>query len=177
MTKNIAITILFFIFSSPSKAGDKSHLEQYGDIAEYGIPVFAGLVAVMHGDGDGLVRLGEGALYTAVATHTLKAAISARRPNGNNNDSFPSGHTSSAFQGAAFLQFEYGWQYGVPALLAATVVGYSRVDSDHHYWRDVAAGALLATGIQYGVSQGGYSLTFSPFVEGDAVGLMAHMSF
>ncbi|WP_434361908.1 phosphatase PAP2 family protein [Parasalinivibrio latis] len=177
MTKNIAITILFFIFSSPSKADFKSSLEQYGDIAEFGIPAIAGIVAIAHGDGDGLVRLGEGALYTAVATLSLKAAIDAQRPNGTGDDSFPSGHTSSAFQGAAFLQFEYGWKYGVPALLAATVVGYSRVESNHHYWRDVAAGALLATGIQYGVSRSGYSLTFSPFVEGDAVGVMAYMSF
>ncbi|MEZ8295944.1 phosphatase PAP2 family protein [Vibrio splendidus] len=151
-------------------------LEKYGDIAQFAIPLTAGAIAVSHGDWDGVGRLAEGAIYTAIATHTLKFAVDAERPNGGSH-SWPSGHTSAAMQGAAFLQFEYGSQYGIPAYLAAGLVGYSRVDSEHHYWRDVVAGALLATGIQYAVSKKGYSLTVAPFVTGKSSGLLASMSF
>jgi len=35
----------------------------------------------------------------------------------------------------------YGWAYSAPAYALAAFTGYSRVESDHPYWRDVAAGA------------------------------------
>jgi hypothetical protein len=102
------------------------------------------MVSLMKGDSEGTKQWAEGALWTSVATHTLKFAVDEERPNGNDNNSFPSGHTSAAFQGAAFLQMRYGWEYGVPAYAAASFVGYSRVHGEYHYWRDVAAGAALA---------------------------------
>ncbi len=57
--------------------------------------------------------------------------------------SFPSGHASAAFSGASFIQKRYGWQYGIPAYLAASFVGYSRVEADQHYVEDVLAGAAI----------------------------------
>lgn len=75
-------------------------------------------------------------------THTLKFALNAERPDGGDH-SFPSAHTSAAFTGAEFIREQYGWQLGLPAYLAASYVGYSRIASDRHYGRDVLAGAVL----------------------------------
>ena len=76
-------------------------------------------------------------------THILKLTVNERRPNGNNTASFPSGHTSSAFQGASFIQQRYGWSYGLPAYLGAAYTGWSRVELGAHYSHDVFAGAAV----------------------------------
>ena len=130
----------------------------------------------MHNDGEGLLQLTEGAVYTALATHTLKFAVNKERPDGGDY-SWPSGHTSAAMQGAAYLQFRYGWEYGVPAYAAASLVGYSRVQADKHYVRDVVAGAVLATGIQYMVTNQGWSLTAVPYFDGDVKGIFVSAKF
>ena len=39
--------------------------------------------------------------------------------------SFPSGHTSAAFTGAAFMDYKYGLKYGLPAYILASFVGWS----------------------------------------------------
>lgn len=75
-------------------------------------------------------------------TYGLKYAIDAKRPNGG-GQSFPSGHTAAAFMGAEFIRKEYGWVLGAPAYAAASWVGYTRVESDNHYWHDVLGGALI----------------------------------
>ncbi|WP_206362839.1 phosphatase PAP2 family protein [Stenotrophobium rhamnosiphilum] len=77
-----------------------------------------------------------------VATYALKYAVNAKRPNGG-SQSFPSGHTAAAFMGAEFIRKEYGPWWGLPAYGAASWVGYTRVKSHNHYWRDVIGGAAL----------------------------------
>lgn len=68
------------------------------------------------------------------------------RPNGY-HDSFPSGHTSSAFCGALLIHKMFGIRYGVPAYALATMTAYSRIDGHYHHFRDVVAGSLLALSI------------------------------
>ncbi|RQW64460.1 phosphatase PAP2 family protein [Vibrio viridaestus] len=154
-------------------------LEEVGDVLQWGIPVTAGLISAYKLDGEGLVQLGEGALWTSLSTHFLKIGINARRPNGHDY-SMPSAHASGAAQGAAYLQFRYGWEYGVPAYMLTGLVAYSRVENRYHYWRDVIAGAALATAIQYTVTLGGFSVTnlaVAPYFDGDAIGVYASMNF
>lgn len=147
------------------------------DIGSIGIPLTAGLIALAKDDDDGLIMFLEGAAYTIIATHSLKIAINAERPNGGDY-SFPSGHTSSATQGAAYLQFRYGWKYGVPAYIGAGLVGLSRVQNEHHYWRDVIAGAVLATGIQYWVTEPyGNTLIINPHVSQESIGVSGRFTF
>lgn len=113
-----------------------------GDVGQVALPV-AGLVAVLvHHDQKGAAQLALSLGAALAATHTLKSTVNTRRPDGGSR-SFPSGHTASAFAGAAFLQRRYGWNYGAPAYAAAVFVGYSRVVSDKHWIRDVVAGAAL----------------------------------
>jgi membrane-associated phospholipid phosphatase len=76
-------------------------------------------------------------------TELIKVAVGRERPNGEDQKSFPSGHTSNAFALAAVAERHYGWKLGVPAYLAAGVVGASRIQQDRHFLSDVVAGATL----------------------------------
>lgn len=83
---------------------------------------------------------------TLVATEALKALVHERRPDGSGNDSFPSGHTSLAFAAATYFDIRYGSHN--PALVplfygGAVLTAVGRVSADKHYFKDVAAGALL----------------------------------
>ena len=82
-------------------------------------------------------------------TWGLKKCVDRRRPDGTDNNSFPSGHTTIAFAGATVLCKEY-WHshkwicvagYGVAALTAA-----DRIRRNRHHWDDVAAGAAIGIG-------------------------------
>ena len=161
-------------FAGNEEAKENS-LTTYGDIGQIAIPVAAGLYSLSIGDYDGFGQLIEGAFYTAAMTHALKFAVDAERPSGGSG-SWPSGHTSSAMQGAAYLQFRYGWKLGVPATAAAALVGYARVEGNYHYWRDVAAGTALAWGTQYVITEMGFSPTnfiIAPFTNGKTLGINA----
>ena len=76
-------------------------------------------------------------------TEVLKLAVGRERPNGQDNKSFPSGHTSNAFALAAVAEHHYGWKVGVPAYLSAGVIGVSRLHQDKHWLSDVIAGGTL----------------------------------
>jgi membrane-associated phospholipid phosphatase len=59
-------------------------------------------------------------------------------------NSFPSGHTTSAFSAAVVITYlckNKGW--GVPALLVAILVGYSRMYLTQHFFEDVMAGSVI----------------------------------
>lgn len=93
-------------------------------------------------DTEGRTQFYKSFLTNLGVTWGLKYTINKKRPNGGSL-SFPSGHTSAAFQMAAFIHKRYGWEYSVPAYIGASFVGYSRVESDNHYIEDVLAGATI----------------------------------
>lgn len=116
-----------------------------GTIGEIGlVSVALGKTIAAH-DREGLRQLGFNMGTTVTTTEVLKRAIGAERPNGRNNRSFPSGHTSISFSAAGHLHARYRWEWGAPALAFATFVGLSRVEAREHRWEDVIAGALLGT--------------------------------
>jgi membrane-associated phospholipid phosphatase len=85
----------------------------------------------------------DAAIVNVAYTEALKLATGRERPNGENNKSFPSGHTSNAFALAAVAERHYGWKVGVPAYALAGLVGASRLSQNKHYLSDVVAGATL----------------------------------
>lgn len=58
--------------------------------------------------------------------------------------SFPSGHTAISFAAAVAILM-YNRKLGIPAIILATLIGFSRVYMCVHWLSDVLAGALLGT--------------------------------
>lgn len=137
--------IALMLVSLPALAQGKSGSEKAGDILQVLIPAAAYTTTFILDDEAGRTEFYQSFLATFLITHSLKYAVNKPRPDGNGYQSFPSGHTSAAFQGAAFLQQRYGLKYGLPAYLAATFVGYSRIEgeSDKHDLIDVSVGAAI----------------------------------
>jgi len=137
----ILIFILLLSFSLiPAYAEDD--IEFIGNISLVTLSATAVGVTLAQGDREGLLQYSKSLLMTLGTTGLLKYSIDKERPNGKPH-SFPSGHTSLAFSGATFLQKRYGWESGIPALVTASFVGWSRIESDNHYLRDVLAGGAI----------------------------------
>ena len=119
------------------------------DVLRLALPAAAWGMTQYQQDDEGTTQFYYSIATTVVSTYALKSLVHKDRPDGSDDDAFPSGHASMAFQGAAFLQRRYGWQYGAPAYALATYVGYSRVHNDHHDTVDVLAGALIGIASSY----------------------------
>lgn len=127
------------------------------------------------------------AMGFAVVT-LLKVGINRTRPNGENMDSFPSGHTAQAFVSATFLHREYGhispW-YSIAGYTMASSVGALRIMNDKHYLSDVLFGAgigILVTNLAYLThnykrTKKLRGLSVIPTYGNDMVGLFAGYSF
>lgn len=148
MTKSV-LAALFFIFYSFNAEAQNNTVERSGDVLLYAIPLTSLATTIILKDRKGTVQFSKGFLVNAITTEALKYIVNKERPNGFDNKSFPSGHTSITFESAAFVQKRYGWKYGAPAYILAAYTGYSRVESKNHYFIDVLAGAALGIGSSY----------------------------
>ena len=77
--------------------------------------------------------------------NSIKYTASEMRPDGSTANSWPSGHTATAFVGATILHKEYGltrspW-FSVLGYSAATATGIMRVLNNRHWVSDVLSGA------------------------------------
>ena len=88
-----------------------------------------------------------------VTTMVLKELIGRERPNGSDNHSMPSGHTSHSFAVAAVVNELYGREAGITAYILAGLVGVSRINDNKHYLTDVLIGAGLGTVIGRGFAK------------------------
>jgi hypothetical protein len=94
-----------------------------------------------------------------VSTGLLKRSTHEIRPDGSNDQSFPSGHSAQAFLAAAMIQKEFGsksvW-YPIAAYAVATSVGALRILNNKHYASDVLVGAgigILSVQLAYWTHQ------------------------
>jgi len=154
----LMILSLFLIFESYSQSDEFGHekweyvLEDTGDILQIVLPLAAGITTVAKKEWEGTKQFALSYGVGFIVTHSLKRIIRKERPEGRNLfDAFPSGHTTSAFSGASFIQRRYGWKYGKWAYVLAAIVGVSRMegpDGWHDIW-DVLAGATVGIGSTY----------------------------
>ncbi|MDP5001242.1 MAG: phosphatase PAP2 family protein [Flavobacterium sp.] len=97
-----------------------------------------------HNFKDRTIILGTSYLLLTSTVMPLKSITKVDRPDGSSNNSFPSGHTATAFAGAEFLWQEYKdvsvW-YGISGYLVASGTGFFRMYNNRHWLTDVAAGA------------------------------------
>lgn len=70
-----------------------------------------------------------------------KRLVDEKRPSFGGHNSFPSGHTATAFMGAELVRIEYGNAYGAGAYAIATAVGFMRMYNGRHWLSDIVAGA------------------------------------
>ncbi len=140
MIKTVFLTFVLF-FSLQVIYGQVHLLESSGDILQFALPVTAITSTFFYpSDDKPHWQFLKSYAITITSVYSLKRLINKPRPNGG-QFAFPSGHTASAFSGAAFLQRRYGWKIGLPAYLLAGFTGYTRIKARKHDIYDVLAGA------------------------------------
>lgn len=98
-------------------------------------------------------------LIMAGIVNGIKYTAKEERPDGSTSNSFPSGHTATAFMAATILHKEYGltrslW-YSVGGYTVATGIATFRVMNNRHWVSDVLTGAgigILSTELGYAIS-------------------------
>ena len=167
------------------RGGTSRHFDdyvQYVPIASYVALGFTG-ARHRHNFKERVVVLGTSYLAMFIMTQSLKYTIREPRPNNiDERNSYPSGHTATAFMGAELVRREYGTGYGVAAYAVACTIGIMRMYNDRHWFNDVLAGAgigILSAQIGYwmlpytrrlfGMSHRSehMSLAVSPFYDSD----------
>jgi len=122
------------------------HRWEYDDYMQY-LPIVSAWalgcagVKARHTLGERTLIVGTSYATLAVLTNVPKALINEKRPEFAGRNSFPSGHTATAFMGAELVRIEYGGWYGIGAYAVATGVGFMRLYNGRHWLHDVVAGA------------------------------------
>ncbi|MDR1476980.1 MAG: phosphatase PAP2 family protein [Rickettsiales bacterium] len=153
------LAVVWIAVSPPALAKNRNYrlrsdntVETIGDMVQMVIPLSALAYSAAIGDGEGVWQWTEAVGSAALATQALKYTVKEERPYEEEDSkglTFPSGHTSFAFSGAAYWQRRYGWEIGAPMYAGAAFVAYSRVHARKHNWFDVAAGAAIGYGFNY----------------------------
>ena len=116
---------------------------EIGEVLNVALPATAIYFAVKEDGNEGIVQFLKSAVVAELVTEGLKTAIDKERPNGSCCTAFPSGHATRAFYAATYIHERYGGKKGIAALALATVVAYTRVESDRHDVADVVGGAAV----------------------------------
>jgi len=151
-------------------------VETLGTIGSIALPAAGLVAAATHKDRKGALQLAEAYGSAMAVVYVLKPLVDRTRPDGG-SQSFPSGHTASAFAGAAFLQRRYGWGYGAPAYVVATFVGWSRVESKRHWTSDVIAGGAIGIAGNLVFTRRWSKVVVQPVVVSRGAGLVLHATW
>lgn len=140
--KKLCWIVILILSLQPINSQNK-RMKKTGDILVILIPASTLIGTLISGDNQGALEFSKGFLVNQAVTFGLKKMINKPRPDGSNLNSFPSGHTSTAFQSAAFLQKRYGSKLGTPAFILAALTGYTRISAKKHDYLDVLAGSII----------------------------------
>lgn len=135
----------------------KNHPDFHTNIDDY-LPYAPGVVSLglaasgvkgKHKLGDQVILALLSNVIAQGVTQSLKRIVTYPRPNGEDNHSFPSGHTTTAFTNATLLHEEYGQRsvlYSIGGYSTATAVGTMRILNNKHWLADVLMGAGIGIG-------------------------------
>jgi membrane-associated phospholipid phosphatase len=102
-----------------------------------------------------IMNWGTGMLIMGVMVNSIKHVSRVMRPDNTSVNSFPSGHTATAFMNASFLNKEFGYRnaaYGIVGYTMGAVTGLERSLNNRHWISDILAGAgigILSTELAY----------------------------
>lgn len=150
-------------FNTQIRTEIKEHIDEKVSIDDFSQYAPAATVYVLNTIGvegnhnlkDRSIILGTSYLVVAASINALKYSTKVERPDGSSFNSFPSGHTATAFAGAEFLWQEYkgkSYWYGISGYLVASGTGMYRMLNNRHWFTDVACGAgigILSTKVAY----------------------------
>jgi len=147
------ICLLFFQLSNTVFSQDTSETksqvgltQKIGDVILFALPIATLGSSFAIGDEKGAWQFAKGILITEAITFGLKISVNKQRPDMSNDNSFPSGHTSTVFHSAGYIHRRYGFKKSIPAYLLAGFTAASRIDSKKHDILDVIAGAAIGLG-------------------------------
>jgi membrane-associated phospholipid phosphatase len=102
-----------------------------------------------------MINWGASMLIMGVMVNSVKYFSRVMRPDSTSANSFPSGHTATAFMNAAFLDKEFGCRnaaYGIAGYMIGAVTGIERSLNNRHWISDILVGAgigILSTKLAY----------------------------
>ncbi len=112
-------------------------------------------VKARHSSMSQLILYSSAMAASSIVVTAMKYSIRRMRPDYSSRNSFPSGHTATAFVAAEFMRREYGDispYYTISAYLMATLTAVSRIANNRHWFTDVLAGAgigIASTTLSY----------------------------
>ncbi len=135
------------------KTSVDDYIQYAPTVVAYALPLCG--VKSTHGLKDRTLLLAMSYAMMGIAVNVSKRAFKEKRPDSGARNSFPSGHTATAFMGAEYLWQEYRHTHpiiGYGGYVVATAVGFMRIHNDRHWANDVLAGAavgMLSTKFAY----------------------------
>ena len=85
-----------------------------------------------------------------LSTYAIKSVSQRQRPDGSNNYSFPSGHTSNSFLAAELINQIEGMSLSIPFYVLSINTALSRINDKKHFLSDVVFGAAIGISIGKG---------------------------
>lgn len=143
--------------------GSNDNAERASDLFLYSSFVFWGATSLatpggdeygewMHSKAKGIGTQLTAPLFTLGSTELLKFMVDRSRPNGENNKSFPSGHTSIAaansmlsYQNTDYLQIPHWGKVTMKTgfIILPYATGWARIEAEKHYPSDILIGTAL----------------------------------
>lgn len=133
--------------SNVNVGGNGTFLD-FGTWVSYGTPAVylgAGLLGAKsrHAFADRVIESCLSYGFCVGSSYILKRVFNTTRPDGTDNHSFPSGHTTLAFTGAELMRLDYGPWWGAAFYTLAGGAALERLYADRHWFSDLLAGAGL----------------------------------
>ena len=139
----------------------KSSVDDYVQFAPFALATGMNLMGV-RGKSSTLRYLVSSAMSFAImaaSVNSIKYTANQMRPDNSTRNSFPSGHTATAFVAATILHKEYGLTvsplYSIAGYGLATATGVMRMLNNRHWMSDVFCGAgigIMSTELAYALS-------------------------